>query len=142
MLICCPYPWVFYFILDCSLLYPIEVHVVSFSRLFFIWGIKPRILGMPGECCGAELSQPPHSSSRFHISISLHLMWQFLSLEKENCQTSVRKPGKLHNQRFIFLAIDYFCLKYCLPWINLVTFITMYNTYFIIYVWEANLEFM
>lgn len=86
--------------------------------------------------------QPPHSSSRFHLSISLRLMWQFLSLEKENCQVSVRKPGKLRNQRFIFLAIYYFCLKYCLPWINLVTFIAMYNTYFIIYVWEVNLEFM
>lgn len=132
MLICCPYPWVFYFILDCSLLYPIEVHVVSCSRLFFIWGIKPRILGLPGECCGAELLPSLHTLPQASIFPSPFI----LSLEKENCQTSVRKPGELHNQHFSFLAIDYFCSKYCLPWINLVTVITVYNTYFIIYVWQ------
>lgn len=34
---------------------------------FFIWGIKPRILGLPGECCSAELISSLHTLT--HTSI-------------------------------------------------------------------------
>lgn len=104
--------------------------------LVFHWRIKPRIRGVPRECSSTELISDRHTLIHTLIlPLPSILIWHPSILE--NCQTVVKKPGKLQNQLFIFLAIDYFCLKDCLPWINLVAFD------FMIYVCltEANLNF-